>query len=34
VAPRDIQVTLAGSVRWLLEQGHISRRQAGKLATG
>jgi dihydroflavonol-4-reductase len=34
VAPRNIQVTLADSVRWLLEQGHISRRQAGQLATG
>lgn len=34
VAPRDIQVTLADSVRWLFEQGHISRRQAGQLATG
>jgi hypothetical protein len=33
VAPRDIQVTLADSVRWLFEQGHISRRQAGQLAT-
>jgi len=29
VAPRDLQVTLADSVRWLLEQGHIARRQAG-----
>jgi hypothetical protein len=27
-------VTLADSVRWLFEQGHISRRQAGQLATG
>ena len=34
VAPRDIRVTLADSVRWLFEQGHISRRQAGQLATG
>ena len=34
VVPRDLQVTLADSVRWLLEQGHISRRQAGQLATG
>jgi dihydroflavonol-4-reductase len=33
VAPRDIQVTLADSARWLFEQGHISRRQAGQLAT-
>ena len=34
VAPLDLQVTLADSVRWLLEQGHISRRQAGQLASG
>jgi dihydroflavonol-4-reductase len=34
VAARDIKVTLADSVRWLVEQGHISRRQAGQLATG
>jgi hypothetical protein len=34
VAPRDIQVTLADSVRWPVEQDHISRRQAGQLATG
>jgi nucleoside-diphosphate-sugar epimerase len=34
VAPRDLQVTLVDSVRWLFEQGHISRRQAGQLATG
>jgi hypothetical protein len=27
VVPRDLQVTLAESVRWLFEQGHISRRQ-------
>jgi dihydroflavonol-4-reductase len=33
VVPRDLQVTLVDSVRWLLEQGHISRRQAGQLAT-
>ena len=33
VPPRDIQVTLADSVRWLFERGHISRRQAGQLAT-
>jgi dihydroflavonol-4-reductase len=33
VVPRDLQVTLADSVRWLFEQGHISRRQAGQLAT-
>jgi hypothetical protein len=32
VVPRDLQVTLADSVRWLFEQGHISRRQAGQLA--
>jgi hypothetical protein len=30
---RDLQVTLAESVRWLVEHGHISGRQAGKLAT-
>jgi hypothetical protein len=29
-----IRVTLADSVRWMVEQGHISRRQAGQLATG
>jgi dihydroflavonol-4-reductase len=34
VAPRDLQVTLADSVRWLFAQGHISRRQAGQLASG
>jgi dihydroflavonol-4-reductase len=34
VTPRDIQETLVDSVRWLFEQGHISRRQAGQLATG
>jgi dihydroflavonol-4-reductase len=34
VAPRDLQVTLVDSVRWLFEQGHISRRWAGQLATG
>ena len=34
VAARDIKVTLADSVRWLVEQGHISRRQAGQPATG
>jgi dihydroflavonol-4-reductase len=34
VAPRDLQVTLADSVRWLFEQGRSSRRQAGLLATG
>jgi dihydroflavonol-4-reductase len=32
VAPRDIQVALADSVQWLFEQGHISRRQAGRPA--
>jgi dihydroflavonol-4-reductase len=31
VAPRDLEVTLADSVRWLAEHGHISHRQAGKL---
>jgi hypothetical protein len=33
VAPRDLEVTLADSVRWLVAHGHISGRQAGKLAT-
>jgi dihydroflavonol-4-reductase len=33
VAPRDLQATLADTVRWLVEQGHISPRQAGQLAT-
>jgi nucleoside-diphosphate-sugar epimerase len=33
VVPRDLEVTLADSVRWLVAHGHISRRQAGKLAT-
>jgi dihydroflavonol-4-reductase len=33
VASRDLQVTLVDSVQWLFEQGHISRRQAGQLAT-
>jgi dihydroflavonol-4-reductase len=33
VTTRDIQVTLADSVRWLFEQGHISPRQASQLAT-
>jgi hypothetical protein len=33
VVPRDPEVTLADSVRWLVARGHISRRQAGKLAT-
>jgi hypothetical protein len=30
---RDLQVTPADSVRWLFQQGHISRRQAGQLTT-
>jgi hypothetical protein len=34
VVPRDLQVTQADSVRWLVERGHISRRQAGQLAAG
>src|SRR5829696_1959300 len=33
VAPRELQVTLGDSVRWLVERGHISGRQAGQLAT-
>jgi hypothetical protein len=33
IVPRDLEVTLADSVRWLAAHGHISRRQAGKLAT-
>jgi dihydroflavonol-4-reductase len=33
VAPRDLQGTLVDAVRWLVEQGRISRRQAGQLAT-
>jgi dihydroflavonol-4-reductase len=33
VAPCDLQVTLADSVRWLVQHRHISRRQAGQLAT-
>jgi dihydroflavonol-4-reductase len=33
IAPRDLEVTLADSVRWLVAHGHISRRQAGQLAT-
>jgi nucleoside-diphosphate-sugar epimerase len=33
VAPRDLQVTLVDSVRWLSQRGHITRRQAGPLAT-
>jgi dihydroflavonol-4-reductase len=32
IVPRDLEVTLADSVRWLYQQGHISRRQAGRLA--
>jgi nucleoside-diphosphate-sugar epimerase len=31
-APRDLHETFADTVRWLLEQGHISPTQAGKLA--
>jgi nucleoside-diphosphate-sugar epimerase len=31
-APRDPHETLADTVRWLLEKGHITPRQAGKLA--
>jgi dihydroflavonol-4-reductase len=34
VVPRDLQATLVDSVQWLAEQGHISRRQTGQLATG
>jgi hypothetical protein len=30
---KGTQVTLVDSVRWLFEQGHISRGQAGQLAT-
>ena len=33
VTPRDLELTLADSVRWLFQQGHISRRQAGQLVT-
>jgi nucleoside-diphosphate-sugar epimerase len=33
VVPRDLLVTLADSVRWLVEQGHITAREAGMLAT-
>jgi dihydroflavonol-4-reductase len=33
VVPRDLRVTLADSVRWLLEHGHISPREAGQLAS-
>ena len=33
VIPRDLEVTLADSVRWLFQQGHISGRQAGQLVT-
>jgi dihydroflavonol-4-reductase len=33
VAPRDLQATLADTVRWLVDQGHISPRQGGQLAT-
>jgi nucleoside-diphosphate-sugar epimerase len=31
VTPRDLEVTLADSLRWLVAHGHISHRQAGKL---
>jgi dihydroflavonol-4-reductase len=33
VVPRELQVTLADSVRWLVQQGHITAREAGMLAT-
>jgi dihydroflavonol-4-reductase len=33
VVPRELQATLTDAVRWLFERGHISRRQAGQLAT-
>ena len=33
VTPRDLEVTLADSVRWLVAHGHISGRKAGQLAT-
>jgi dihydroflavonol-4-reductase len=33
VVPRDLLVTLADSVRWLVQQGHIAAREAGMLAT-
>jgi dihydroflavonol-4-reductase len=33
VVPRDLQATLVDSVRWLAQQGHVTRRQAGQLAT-
>ena len=33
VTPRDLEVTLADSVRWLVAHGHISGRQAGQLAS-
>lgn len=33
VAPRDLQATLADTVRWLVDQGHISPRQGGQPAT-
>ncbi len=33
VAPRDLQATLTDTVRWLVEQGHISPRQGGQPAT-
>lgn len=31
-APRPLEETLVDTVRWLLQAGHISRRQAGRLA--
>jgi hypothetical protein len=33
VVPRDLRVTLADSVRWLAQQGHITAPEAGMLAT-
>jgi nucleoside-diphosphate-sugar epimerase len=33
VVPRDLLVTLADSVRWLAQQGHITATEAGILAT-
>jgi nucleoside-diphosphate-sugar epimerase len=32
IEPRPIEATFADTVRWLLETGHISPRQAGRLA--
>src|SRR5690606_37459826 len=31
-APRTVDETLVDTIRWLAEAGHISRRQAGRLA--